>query len=134
MRKIFTLTIIAIFTLATIGAVNAGSGRDYISIVGSSTVYPFATVVAETFGTQRELMVSLHEVPDPAARGALEADGLRSSDGGTAWSGQLAGGLERVSRLEKTLAEAGADVAEVRIREPSLRSVFFQLTGEDIGA
>ena len=50
MRKIFTLTIIAIFTLATIGAVNAGSGRDYISIVGSSTVYPFATVVAEQFG------------------------------------------------------------------------------------
>ncbi|MDV6343188.1 PstS family phosphate ABC transporter substrate-binding protein [Nitrosomonas sp. Is37] len=35
--------------------VSAGSGltqaaRDYISIVGSSTVYPFATVVAETFG------------------------------------------------------------------------------------
>ncbi len=50
MRQIFTLTVIAIFTLATIGAVNAGSGRDYISIVGSSTVYPFATVVAEQFG------------------------------------------------------------------------------------
>ncbi len=28
----------------------AGAGRDYISIVGSSTVYPFATVVAEKFG------------------------------------------------------------------------------------
>ena len=28
----------------------AASGRDYISIVGSSTVYPFATVVAEQFG------------------------------------------------------------------------------------
>jgi len=28
----------------------AGAGRDYISIVGSSTVYPFATVVAEQFG------------------------------------------------------------------------------------
>jgi len=26
------------------------AGRDYISIVGSSTVYPFATVVAERFG------------------------------------------------------------------------------------
>lgn len=31
-------------------AVNAATARDYISIVGSSTVYPFATVVAETFG------------------------------------------------------------------------------------
>ena len=28
----------------------AASARDYISIVGSSTVYPFATVVAEQFG------------------------------------------------------------------------------------
>ncbi|MEA3411234.1 MAG: PstS family phosphate ABC transporter substrate-binding protein [Pseudomonadota bacterium] len=29
---------------------NAQAARDYISIVGSSTVYPFATVVAEQFG------------------------------------------------------------------------------------
>ena len=50
MKKIFILIAIAMFTLATFGAVNAGSGRDYISIVGSSTVYPFATVVAEKFG------------------------------------------------------------------------------------
>lgn len=32
------------------GPVAAEGGRDYISIVGSSTVYPFATVVAEQFG------------------------------------------------------------------------------------
>jgi len=32
------------------GAVHAQAARDYISIVGSSTVYPFATVVAEQFG------------------------------------------------------------------------------------
>lgn len=37
--------------MATSFATNAFSAsRDYISIVGSSTVYPFATVVAETFG------------------------------------------------------------------------------------
>jgi len=34
---------------ATISNANA-AGRDTISIVGSSTVYPFATVVAETYG------------------------------------------------------------------------------------
>jgi len=28
----------------------AGPSRDYISVVGSSTVYSFATVVAEQFG------------------------------------------------------------------------------------
>ncbi len=32
----------------------AQSARDYISIVGSSTVYPFATVVAEQFGKTTE--------------------------------------------------------------------------------
>lgn len=32
------------------GNAMADSARDYISIVGSSTVYPFATVVAEQFG------------------------------------------------------------------------------------
>lgn len=38
-------------TLAFATALTApASARDYISIVGSSTVYPFATVVAENFG------------------------------------------------------------------------------------
>ena len=47
-KTIITLTAIAF--LATASIVMAGSARDYISIVGSSTVYPFATVVAEQFG------------------------------------------------------------------------------------
>jgi phosphate transport system substrate-binding protein len=33
-------------------ATSAASARDYIEIVGSSTVYPFSTVVAETFGNK----------------------------------------------------------------------------------
>jgi phosphate transport system substrate-binding protein len=36
--------------LSSGGMANAQSARDYISMVGSSTVYPFATVVAEQFG------------------------------------------------------------------------------------
>lgn len=44
---IFASAILA--TLAS-GAVLAQAGRDYVYIVGSSTVYPFATVVAERFG------------------------------------------------------------------------------------
>jgi len=36
--------------LALSGTAGAEAGRDNISIVGSSTVYPFATVVAEQFG------------------------------------------------------------------------------------
>ena len=50
MRKLLGLLIVAVFVTALFGPTYAASGRDYISIVGSSTVYPFATVVAEQFG------------------------------------------------------------------------------------
>jgi phosphate transport system substrate-binding protein len=42
--------LVAAFGAAVSGAGHAQAGRDVISIVGSSTVYPFATVVAENFG------------------------------------------------------------------------------------
>jgi len=46
------LSLIGILTVAAAfgSAANAQSARDYVSIVGSSTVYPFSTVVAERFG------------------------------------------------------------------------------------
>lgn len=40
----------AISALSVAGLVSAQSARDHINIVGSSTVYPFSTVVAEQFG------------------------------------------------------------------------------------
>jgi phosphate transport system substrate-binding protein len=40
----------AVLSTAVVASVSAQSARDYISIVGSSTVYPFATVVVEQFG------------------------------------------------------------------------------------
>ncbi|USH03443.1 PstS family phosphate ABC transporter substrate-binding protein [Grimontia kaedaensis] len=44
--------------LSVFAANNAAAAtRDYISIVGSSTVYPFATVVAERFGRTSEFSV-----------------------------------------------------------------------------
>ncbi|MGB5276030.1 MAG: PstS family phosphate ABC transporter substrate-binding protein [Gammaproteobacteria bacterium] len=46
-RKILVLASAATICFSTL--VTAAS-RDYISVVGSSTVYPFSTVVAETFG------------------------------------------------------------------------------------
>jgi phosphate transport system substrate-binding protein len=50
MRKAIAVMAITFFLAASFGMAGAGSGRDHISIVGSSTVYPFATVVAEQFG------------------------------------------------------------------------------------
>lgn len=45
-----TLMIATLAASTAIGSQFASAARDYISIVGSSTVYPFATVVAERFG------------------------------------------------------------------------------------
>jgi len=48
MKRLLLSTLALVFIT---GAGNVGAAsRDYISIVGSSTVYPFATVVAENFG------------------------------------------------------------------------------------
>ena len=49
MKKAVAFSLVAALIAATAGVVNAQQ-RDTISIVGSSTVYPFATVVAEKFG------------------------------------------------------------------------------------
>ena len=45
-----TLTLAALSAVLVSGSVQAAAARDFISIVGSSTVYPFSTVVAEQFG------------------------------------------------------------------------------------
>jgi len=51
-KKLIMLAVAATVSVSSLTA-NAAS-RDYIEIVGSSTVYPFATVVAETFGKNTE--------------------------------------------------------------------------------
>lgn len=47
-KKIAVVVFLALSGLSS--AVYGQTSRDYISVVGSSTVYPFATVVAEQFG------------------------------------------------------------------------------------
>ena len=47
-KNTFTSCLLA--ALVSAGFSASASARDYLSIVGSSTVYPFATVVAERFG------------------------------------------------------------------------------------
>ncbi|MEZ5729297.1 MAG: PstS family phosphate ABC transporter substrate-binding protein [Burkholderiaceae bacterium] len=50
MSRNLVLSAAALSAIALSPLASAQSSRDYISIVGSSTVYPFATVVAEQFG------------------------------------------------------------------------------------
>jgi phosphate transport system substrate-binding protein len=53
-RKALSFSLIAIFGLTLSATAVAQAGRDYVYVVGSSTVYPFATVVAERFGRGSE--------------------------------------------------------------------------------
>ena len=48
MKKINVIALATLFAATSVSSAQAA--RDYISVVGSSTVYPFATVVAEQFG------------------------------------------------------------------------------------
>ncbi len=50
MRKVLIALIAVSMVAAVLAPTHAASSRNYISVVGSSTVYPFATVVAEQFG------------------------------------------------------------------------------------
>jgi phosphate transport system substrate-binding protein len=47
-RKLVRLSVLTSLALATVA--QAQTARDYIAVVGSSTVYPFTTTVAEQFG------------------------------------------------------------------------------------
>jgi len=49
-RKFGMIRYVALALTLFSGVVYGQAARDYISVVGSSTVYPFATVVAEQFG------------------------------------------------------------------------------------
>lgn len=49
-KQIVIMFGLAFVLIVGLAQVYAGAARDYITIVGSSTVYPFATVVAENFG------------------------------------------------------------------------------------
>lgn len=53
-RNHFALVLTAIIGLSAATTAIAQSSRDYVYVVGSSTVYPFATVVAERFGRGSE--------------------------------------------------------------------------------
>ncbi len=67
-----TCTLLATIGVAVSGGSYAQAARDYISIVGSSTVYPFATVVAEQFG-RRNPSFKTPKVESTGSGGGIKA-------------------------------------------------------------
>ncbi len=99
-----------IFTGLT-GIAAAGSARDYISIVGSSTVYPFATVVAEQFGKTTPFKT-------PKIESTGSGGGLKLFAAGVGVEHpDITNASRRIkkSELEKCLASGAKEVVEVKI-------------------
>jgi phosphate transport system substrate-binding protein len=70
-RRFISTLVAAVGVLAS-GNAQAQAVRDYISIVGSSTVYPFATVVAENFG-RRNASFKTPKIEPTGSGGGIKA-------------------------------------------------------------
>jgi ABC-2 type transport system ATP-binding protein len=91
-------------------------------------------LVEQAFGKGRELLITLAAPADEAAHARLAAEGLAQAADAMSFSGPLEGGLPALAALGQRLAAAGVPVAEVRLREPGLRGVFFRVAGRELGA
>ena len=103
-KKIFLLTLI---NLAFLGNSNA---RDQINIVGSSTVYPFSTVVAETFGNKTGIKVPKIESTGSGGGMKLFCKGLGTSHP------DITNASRRIKKSEfNKCKENGIDVVEIKV-------------------
>ena len=103
-KKIFLLTLI---NLAFLGTTNA---RDQINVVGSSTVYPFSTVVAETFGNKTGIKVPKIESTGSGGGMKLFCKGLGTSHP------DITNASRRIKKSEfNKCKENGIDVVEIKV-------------------
>ena len=96
--------------LAAISLSAAAQARDYISIAGSSTVLPFATIVAEAMGTNPAFKTPVVESGGSSVgkKGACEGIGTQFIDIGNASS--------RMKPAELELCDAnGVKVTEIKV-------------------
>jgi phosphate transport system substrate-binding protein len=126
---------IALITaLAFAGTAAQAASRDYIEIVGSSTVYPFATVVAETFGK-----TSGFKTPKIESTGS--GGGLKLFCAGVGVdTPDITNASRRIksSEVEKCAANGVTDVTEIKIGYDGIvlanakDAVNYELTRKDI--
>ncbi|WP_020588153.1 substrate-binding domain-containing protein [Desulfobacter curvatus] len=110
-KMIFTL--IALVYLLIFGMAQAGAdaARDYISIVGSSTIYPFATVVAENFGKKTR-----YKIPKIESTGSGGGHKLFGAGIGVKYP-DITNSSSRItkSQLKKDFKNGVKEIVEVKI-------------------
>ncbi|THB72186.1 MAG: phosphate ABC transporter substrate-binding protein [Desulfovibrio sp.] len=111
MRKCVLLFALAAMVLCFSASVIAQAQRDYISIVGSSTVYPFATVVAEQFGQKTDF-------PTPTIESTGSGGGLKLFCAGVGVEHpDITNASRRIkkSELETCIENGVEEVVEIKI-------------------
>jgi len=88
---------------------------------------PVPDLIRTAFGDAKETVVVLSEKPGPQAEKILSDWSLTGDDDQHEWHGPLGGDYAALARLETQLQQAGARVAEIRVREPGLSGVFMRL-------
>ncbi len=130
MKKIILATAITVGIVANAQA----AGRDTISIVGSSTVYPFATVVAEKFG--KKTTFNTPKIESTGSGGGMKlfcsGVGLNTPDITNASRAM------KKSEFDKCMSNGVSDITEVQIGYDGIaiansrQGQQFKLTRKDI--
>ncbi len=81
-------------------------------------------LLEQAYGDQAEISVHLAAEPDAAARAVLAREGLSVTPQPAVWSRMAADAYGAASRLDIALKAAGLSAREVRVRQPSLQSLF----------
>lgn len=135
MKKLLVvLTALAAFVSLGLSNASAGSSRDYISIVGSSTVYPFATVVAEQFGKTTSF-----KTPKIESTGSGGGHKLFGAGVGVQHP-DITNSSRRIkkSELEKAMKNGVKDIVEVKVGYDGIvvanskKAPAFKLTRKDL--
>jgi phosphate transport system substrate-binding protein len=120
-RKANALATAAGLGLALSVSAFAQAGRDYVYVVGSSTVYPFATVVAERFGRSSEFKTPKIESTGSGGGLKLFCDGVGVDYPDVANSSRAI----KASEVETCAANGVTEIIEVKITRR-----YFPCTGQ----
>jgi len=123
--------------LTTHDLVEAEALADRVAIMAAGVVRATDSIpilVGRLFGSDQEVLLMLAAEPAPDLRDFLRASLFSPTNQERLWVGRLRGGLEELPGLRAALIHAGADIDELRVRQPGLHGVFVELTGQVPGA
>jgi ABC-2 type transport system ATP-binding protein len=123
--------------LTTHDLVEAEALADRVTVMAAGVVRATDSIpilVGRLFGSDQEVLLMLAAEPAPELRDFLRASLFSPTNLERLWVGRLRGGLEELPGLRAALIDAGADIDELRVRQPGLHGVFVELTGQVPGA